>query len=327
MCQRPISCKGVDLGRSLQWRAMTDWQLAALALALMPFATVGLVSLGVGLVTVYACWVGRNDARDAAQERACAGRRANALRRAWWLLIEGVLQTIAFALQGLHLVRRRFPPPPPPADGATPVILLAGYLENSGLMYPLGARLRRAGFLVIHRDLPSTLTPIETNAAWLGDEARRILAATGADRVAIVAHSMGGVIARTLVHQDPSAPVSVVASIASPHRGTHMGRLGIGGSARDMTVASEHCRRFPTPRAGRCHPAPVHSIVGFQEDIVSPYWSSILEGEGDAIVLDAPAGHVAPLFMPSVAAQVVRWLEAADVRRVGAVATARTAAA
>jgi hypothetical protein len=295
---------------------MSTWYVVALVAA-APFVTVGTLSAAIGVLTLYATWRGGRDPRDAAQERACAGRRAGLLRRAAWLVYEGICQGIAFTCQGLHILRRWTPPPPPRAEGATPVVLLAGYLENSGTMYVLGARLRRRGFLVIHRDLPSTLHRIESNAAWLRAEVDRILEATGADRVALVGHSMGGVISRTLVHRDPCAPVATVVSIASPHRGTHMGRFGIGASARDMLPGSEHCRRYPTPREVECQAPKVHCVVGHAENIVSPYWSSILDGEGEAVVLDAPTGHVGPLFMPSVCDLVVRWLEEAGVRRVG----------
>lgn len=291
----------------------------------LPFLAVGLVSLGVGCVTVFACFLGRNDARDAIQERAYAERRAGLFRRCLWLMIEGFFQTISFVLQGLHLVRRRLPPPPPRAPDATPVVLVAGYLENSGQMYVLGARLRARGFVVVHRDLPSTLHRIEKNAAWLREEVSSIIAATGGSSAAIIGHSMGGVIGRTLVHQDPCAPVNVVVSIASPHRGTHMGRLGFGPSARDMVVGSDHCARYPSPRRAPCQ-IPVHSVVGFQEDIVSPYWSALLDGEGENVVLDVPVGHVAPLFMPSVADQVERWLDAAGVKRAGTTSAASIAA-
>lgn len=304
---------------------MTPVQVAALVLGL-PVVTFGLVSAGVGLLTLYAGLVGRHDLHDALRERHCAERRAPLLTRGLWLLIEGFWQSASFLLQGWHLVRRRRPPPLPREPAASPVLLVAGYLENSGQMYVLGARLRRAGFLVVHRDLPSTLHSVERNARWLGDEVRAVLAATGAEKAAIVAHSMGGVIGRTLVHLDPCAPVTAVVSIASPHRGTRMGRLGLGPSARDMCPGSAHCARYPSPRASACD-VPVHSLVGFQEDIVSPYWSSLLDGEGDNVVLDVPAGHVAPLFLPSVARQVVRWLDDAGTRRVpSAAATAAVAA-
>jgi pimeloyl-ACP methyl ester carboxylesterase len=306
---------------------MSSAQIALLVAMSLPLLVLGLVSLGVGATAVFAGLMGFRDPRDPLQARLTAERRANLLSRAVWIVIEGFWQTIAFVLQGVHLIRRRLPPPPPRCPEATPVILLAGYLENSGLMYVLGTRLRRRGFVVIHRDLPSTLRAIDSNARWLSDEVKAVLASSGAERVAIVAHSMGGVIARTLVHQDPCAPVSVVVSIASPHRGTHMGRLGLGPSARDMTPGSDHCKLYPTPRAPACVAPPVHSIVGIQENIVSPYWSSILDGEGENVVLDVPCGHVAPLFMTSVLEQVVTWLDAAGVKRAGAAPSSSAAVA
>ena len=50
-------------------------------------------------------------------------------------------------------------------------------------------------------------------------------------------------------------------------------------------------------RVGR---VPIHCLVGFQEDIVSPPWSAVLH-EGENVVLEAPVGHITPLFLPSVA--------------------------
>lgn len=304
---------------------MSSAHLALLVVSL-PLLVLWLVSLGVGATMVWAAFLGRRDAPDALQARFHAARRVSLLSRFLWVGIEGFWQTLAFLLQGVHLVRRRLPPPPPRCPEATPVVLLAGYLENSGQMYVLGARLRRAGFVVIHRDVPSTFRSIEENARWLQEEVKAVLASSGAASVAIVAHSMGGVIARTLVHLDPCGPVNVVVSIASPHRGTHMGRLGFGPSARDLSTDSEHCLRYPTPRPRTCQAPPVHSIVGVQENIVSPYWSSILDGEGENVVLDVPCGHVAPLFLPDVARQVVAWLEAAGVKKAGSASATSSSA-
>src|SRR5688500_2466942 len=97
----------------------------------LPFLAFGAVSAGVGATSAYAMWLGRRDPLDPVQARACEGRRAGLVRRALWVAIEGFWQTIAFLLQGVHLVRRRLPPPSPRCPDATPVILLAGYLENS----------------------------------------------------------------------------------------------------------------------------------------------------------------------------------------------------
>lgn len=318
----------------------------ALAAAAAPVA--GVLSVGVACAALSALAVawGRGDPMDDAQARAFAGRRAGVARRlVWGVAVEGLWQTVAFALQAWRFVfpasLRRLEPAP----DATPVLLLGGYLENSGLMALLGWRLRRRGHLCVPLDLPSTLRPIEDNARWLAERVDEVRARTGCARVAIVGHSMGGVIGRALVlagAPSPEAPpaaggaepgtgpdasaragraVAVVVSIASPHRGTRMGRLGLGPSARDMSPGSDFLRRHPPDRRGS---APVHSILGFQENIVSPAWSSVLDpAAGETVVLDAPTGHVSPLFLAETADHVDRWLRAATT---DALAPAQTGA-
>lgn len=292
---------------------MSPLEWALLATASAPFAAWLVVSLGCGALAVYVAWCARRDQACPTRHARVLERRHGLVERAAWVPIEGFWQTIAFGCQALQLVRPARPLRLQAAPEATPVLLVAGYLENSGTMWMLGWRLRRRGHLVVHLDLPSTLRRISTNAGWLRARVDEVLAQTGARRVAIVGHSMGGVIGRALVCEDPAAPVACVVSIASPHAGTHLGRLGPGGSARDMTPGSDHVRRFGPERVGG---APVHSVFGLQETIVSPYWSCIVDG-GEHVVLDVPAGHTSPLFLGRVADRVDGWLRAAVPAPVG----------
>lgn len=277
------------------------------SIAAAPFGAWFSMTVACGLLAFVAVALGRTTPKDDLQLRALADRRHGLLRCFAWVWIEGFWSCVGFAFQGAHLLwpwtLRR--PAPAPA-GATPVVLVAGYLENSGLMWLLGRRLAARGHTVVHVDLPSTLSRISTNSAWLRARVDEVLAATSASRVCLVGHSMGGVVSRTLVLDDPAAPVACVVSIASPHRGTVLGRLGPGGSARDMSPGSDHCLRV----GHRAAQVPVHSIFGLMENIVSPAWSCVVAG-GDTVVLDEPCGHVTPLFLGSVEARVHAWLVAA----------------
>ncbi len=280
------------------------------SIAAAPFGAWFGVTVACGLLAFVAVALGRTHPKDDLQLQALGDRRHGLLRCFAWVWIEGFWSCVGFALQGAHLL---WPwsvrPPGPVPPGATPVVLVAGYLENSGLMWLLGRRLAARGHLVVHVDLPSTLSRISTNSAWLRARVDEVLRATGASRVALVGHSMGGVVSRTLVLDDPAAPVACVVSIASPHRGTVLGRLGPGGSARDMSPGSEHCLRIGHARAAH---VPVHSIFGLMENIVSPAWSCVVAG-GETTVMDEPCGHVTPLFLRSVEARVHGWLVAATV--------------
>ncbi len=279
-----------------------------LLLTLLPFALLAAVTVGVWACARLARWLERVEEKDPHQERAFAVAGAPpALSRASGMVVEGVWQTVAFTLQGLHWVVP-FRTPTPCPGGGPPVLLVAGYLENAGQMWLLARRLRARGLQPVLVDLPSTLAPIADNAAFVAGRLREVIEASGYRRVGYVGHSMGGVIGRACALLGDDPPLATVITIASPHRGTHLARLGAGGSARDMRPGSAYLSGCAP---GRCGAVPVHTVIAPSDNIVSPAWSTIL-GEGDDLVLTRPVGHVAPLFLAEVTEQVVAWLEAAD---------------
>lgn len=286
---------------------MTPSQLALL-LVLLPLSAFAAVLVGVWACARTARWLERREAMDEHQASLVgAVPPAGVLGRAWGCLLETWWQSVAFGLQAAHalLPRRR---EAPSAAGGPPVLLVAGYLENAGIMRPLARRLRARGFQPVLVDLPSTLAPLADNVAFVAARAREVAAASGYARVGYVGHSMGGVIGRAAALADPDVPLATVVSIASPHRGTHLARFGLGMSARDMRIGSAHCHGHAP---GRCAAVSVHTVVSLHDNIVSPAWSALL-AEGDDVVLPLAVGHVAPLFLPGVAERVAAWLEVAD---------------
>jgi hypothetical protein len=107
---------------------------------------------------------------------------------------------------------------------------------------------------------------------------------------------------------DPDHGVLSLIALASPFRGTHMARLGaafrFGYSSLDMCPNSEFACRFPPTAIAS---APIHSIVGCQENIVSPMWSCVLPG-CDTYVLSLPVGHDAVLHLDEAYLQLESWL-------------------
>jgi hypothetical protein len=244
----------------------------------------------------FACWVvaGRVP-MDAQQATAFADRSAGPFTRVWAVLREGWFQLLVWWGDLIHAlgVRRT----PRPAATGTPVVLLPGYTEGKGTMGYLGRWLHAEGFRVYVEAFPSTFQPI--------------LAETGADEVALVGHSMGGVISRAYVHTYPDHRVRTVVCFGSPQRGSILAVLGPGASPKDMCIGSAHNRRFPIETTG---PVPIHSMVGTQDHIISPAWSFVTR-EGENHVLREPAGHVGPMFLQEGREQLRRWLEAEEVRR------------
>jgi pimeloyl-ACP methyl ester carboxylesterase len=136
---------------------------------------------------------------DEHQARVFGGVRVSLPQRAWGLLVEIVYQAIALVLRTLH-GWRLLPAPRGPAE-CTPVLVVPGYTENAGMMLPLAFRLARAGFNPVLIDFPSTLHRIESNAEFLARRIAEVRAVTGAAQVAIVAHSMGGLVGRRAVNE------------------------------------------------------------------------------------------------------------------------------
>ncbi|NOX37112.1 MAG: hypothetical protein GXO78_06190 [Calditrichaeota bacterium] len=80
--------------------------------------------------------------------------------------------------------------------------------------------LRKHGFRVYHSRV-SFAADVETRARDLKQEIFRILEETGAPRVHIIAHSMGGLDARYMIVQEDMAPyVASLTTIGTPHFGT-----------------------------------------------------------------------------------------------------------
>jgi pimeloyl-ACP methyl ester carboxylesterase len=283
-----------------------DWTLLILlALPLIYFVGVGItVTAGV----LFSGWVRRMEAHamDAEQKRAFGELELSLGRRVRGVLVETYYQALVFALQGLHGLRLL--PAPPARPDQTPVVLLHGYTENSGAMWWLARRLAAAGFNPILVDFPSTLRRIEDNARFLAEQIAEIRARHGGEPVAIVAHSMGGLVTRTLVLDAEAHGVGVLVAIASPFRGTQLASLSkflpLGRSVRQMRPGHPYLERFPPSVA---LPVPVLSVVARQETIVSPEWSVVIAG-AQICVIDQPYGHAAPLFLAAAFVEIERFL-------------------
>jgi pimeloyl-ACP methyl ester carboxylesterase len=277
--------------------------LGVLGLILLYVMTVGFLVTGGWIVGLF---LSRGDAPDDVQAAAFEAIRPRWSRRLIGQIVETLVAAFDLALRFLYLLRL-LPKLRDPGSG-TPVVMLPGFTENAGAMWWFARKLERRGFRPILLDFPSTFHRLETNVGFLGMRLKQLRAATGYDKIAIVAHSMGGVIARAHMLSNPDHGVLTLIAIASPFRGTHMARLGaafrFGSSSLDMMPNSEFALRFPPTAMAS---APIHTIVGCQENIVSPMWSCVLPG-CDTYVLSLPVGHDAPLHLNESYRQLEGWL-------------------
>jgi predicted alpha/beta hydrolase family esterase len=72
----------------------------------------------------------------------------------------------------------------------------------------------------------------------------RLRAASGAERVTLVCHSMGGLAARAYLRAHGHHAVARVVTIDTPHHGTLFARLGHGDNSRQMQLACDYVLRL-----------------------------------------------------------------------------------
>ncbi len=194
------------------------------------------------------------------------------------------------------------------AGSATPPVLLVhGYGCNSGYwawLVPLldAARISHAGV-----DLEPVGGDIDDFAALVEQRVRELCAATGAPRVVLVGHSMGGLVARAWMRRYGTDRVARVVTLGSPHHGTALARFGPGINAVQMRMDSPWLRALADAETAGVR-ALVTSIYTHQDNIVSPQTTSELPGARN--VAFGGVGHVALGRNPRVLAAVMQELEA-----------------
>lgn len=107
-----------------------------------------------------------------------------------------------------------------------PVLLVHGLGADKSCFTVMANRLHDAGYTVSSASYSCLDTDIHACARTLERQAARLLAETGAERVHVIAHSLGGVVLRwAWSHTAMRDQVSVAVTLGSPHRGTPTARL------------------------------------------------------------------------------------------------------
>ena len=180
-----------------------------------------------------------------------------------------------------------------PADrlraSAQPMLLVHGYGCNRGIWWWLRPRLEAAGHVVATISLEPPWGGIDGFAEQLHARIEAVCAATGAPRVTLVAHSMGGLVSRAYLARHGDARVARLISIASPHGGSQLARLGLGTCARQMAPGSAWLARLAAQRVT----VPFVSVRTPQDNFVMP---QDLQRHPDARDEPLPGvGHLAAL--------------------------------
>ena len=198
----------------------------------------------------------------------------------------------------------------------TPVLLVHGFGHNRSAWMVLDRGLRRAGFTSVHTwnhnpfryDVPGLSTQ-------LAERVELLRALTGADRVHVVGHSLGGILLRWYVQElGGDATVATAVTIASPHAGTELARWARGGgTAGQLAPGSWLMRRL---RQGAT-PSSVRWIAYYSnlDMLVQPASSAMLTPPAlrATNVLAKDEGHLSILLSPRVTESIIEQLVAAEL--------------
>jgi pimeloyl-ACP methyl ester carboxylesterase len=168
--------------------------------------------------------------------------------------------------------------------GATlpPVLLLHGWGCNSGYWIDLLPRLDAAGISYARLDLEPMLGSIDDYLPMVDTAVNTLCRDTGANKVTIVAHSMGGLVARNYLRAHGAGRIARIITLGTPHHGTELARFGPGRNAYQMRFDSEAAPdSWLAALASSEDPAKralITSIFTHHDNIVAPQTSSYLEG-------------------------------------------------
>ncbi len=130
---------------------------------------------------------------------------------------------------------------PAAASAAEPIVFVHGWNSSGSTWNTMASRFAAAGYPSSHL-VKWTYTTSQSNAttaAQLRDEVARVRAATGAAKVDVVSHSMGGLSSRYyLKNLGGASSVDEWVSIAGPNHGTNLASLCWQTSCREMRAGS-----------------------------------------------------------------------------------------
>jgi len=187
---------------------------------------------------------------------------------------------------------------------ALPVLLVHGYGCNGGYWAQLAQLLTRQGVSHASVDLEPVTGSIDDFAQQVEVAVQDLLRASGAARVILVGHSMGGLVARAWLQRQGGGRAARIVTVGTPHHGTDLAVFGPGHNARQMRRGADWLAQLEA--SDRAQRGLITSIYSHHDNIIAPQDSCHLPGARNIAV--SGIGHVAlgrhPLILQYVLAEI-----------------------
>ena len=135
----------------------------------------------------------------------------------------------------------------------TPILLVHGIIDNHAIFTVLDRALRRRGFQTLATyDYGLFTQNIPRAAQRLGEAIEQLSAATGYERIHVIGHSLGGLIARYFVQRlGGDSRVHTLVTLGTPHQGTQLAwAASLLPLVRQLTPGSPVIRELTEPAPG-----------------------------------------------------------------------------
>ena len=291
----------MTLGRILRISSLLSFTLAAvLAVWLVSLDVSPWIAIALGLLlpfAIHAVPLGIEFIVGAALDRRAVAR-LNVLDALRLWLVESWRSFIVFNID--QPWRANFPERPIVKDAARPAVLLVhGYMCNR-------ASWRRWVLLGLPRDwnvatvnLEPAYVPVEQYAAVLDRAVEKLRAESGAERITLICHSMGGLAARAFLRNKGHDAVARVITISTPHHGTVFARFAHGKNTHQMRRASGYLRHL----AESDEPVDFICFASRHDNLIVPRDSQVLACA--EVVWFEKIGHLAMSASDEVLAKLI----------------------
>ncbi len=187
-----------------------------------------------------------------------------------------------------------------------PVILLHGLFQNRSCLFWLQFRLHSAGYLQTISINTSPWRDIETLTESLAKKVDELRIKMNVEKVVLIGHSMGGMIARNYIqNRGGAAHAYGMVTLGSPHHGSKLAPFAISPMGRRLLPGSEFLVKFNSEAWPE--QAKAVSIYTRYDNIVLPADSAKMSGAQN-VELDG-MGHTSLLFHPRSLQAVIKAVE------------------
>ena len=220
--------------------------------------------------------------------------------RLW--LVESLRSFVVFNID--QPWRANFPERPIVNDAARPAVLLVhGYMCNRASWRHWVRQGLPTDWNIATINLEPVYAPVEEYAEAIHRAIETLRAHSGAERVTLVCHSMGGLAARAYLRTKGHDAVARVITIDTPHHGTVFARFAHGKNTRQMRRACGYVQRLAEDK----EPVEFICFASQHDNLVVPRDSQVLAYA--EVVWFEKIGHLAMTASDAVLIKLVEVVE------------------